>query len=203
MDNSDKFFAESNTMVAMTSTVSIQGTAYGGVTYSLLKKVVKDGTFFIQEYSSHEEKSMVLLAPKSAGDITILDIGINQYMIFDRSYLASSEKVILQSRNLDVGNILFTGMRELRISETSGYGQLAINGFGSIREITIQSGKEVIVDPSHIIAWESSLNYKSMMLKGASNANIIGQIVKNQTNGEGLVLYFSGKGKIFISSRKI
>ena len=58
----------------------------------------------------------------------------------------------------------------------------------------------MIIDNAHVVAWDSSLHHEISVATQQSNG-ILGQLVNSVTSGEGMVLKFSGKGKVIICSR--
>jgi uncharacterized protein (AIM24 family) len=66
-------------------------------------------------------------------------------------------------------------------------------------ELDVMPGKDVIIDNSHVVCWDSSLDYAiSVTTQGAG---LLGNLVNSAKSGEGIVLRFSGRGKVFICSR--
>ena len=86
--------------------------------------------------------------------------------------------------------------------ETSGTGQVAVSGFGSMFQLDVEKGKDVVIDNSHVVCWDSSLQYEvSVTTGGGAGGGFLGNIVNSLTSGEGIVLRFSGAGKVYICSR--
>lgn len=72
-------------------------------------------------------------------------------------------------------------------------------------QLDVEPGKDVVIDNSHVVCWDNSLKYEiSVTTGGGASGGIggfLGNIVSNVTSGEGIVLRFSGSGKVFICSR--
>jgi uncharacterized protein (AIM24 family) len=51
-----------------------------------------------------------------------------------------------------------------------------------------------------VVAWDSALHHEISMTTQHSSG-FLGQLVNSVTSGEGMVLKFSGKGKVIICSR--
>ena len=60
----------------------------------------------------------------------------------------------------------------------------------------------ITVDNGHVVAWDSSLSYKISLTTG-QDRGLLGNIVNSITSGEGVVLKFSGRGKVVICSRHL
>ena len=73
-----------------------------------------------------------------------------------------------------------------------------------MNELEVEPGKDAIIDNSHVVCWDSTLRYESSVTTGSTGGGIggmIGNMITSQTSGEGIVLRFSGNGKIHICSR--
>ena len=57
-----------------------------------------------------------------------------------------------------------------------------------------------MIDNAHVVCWDSRLHYEISMTTGASGG-FLGNLINSQTSGEGMVLKFSGAGKVLICSR--
>jgi uncharacterized protein (AIM24 family) len=91
--------------------------------------------------------------------------------------------------------------------ETSGTGQVVVSGFGSMFQLEVVPGKDVIIDNAHVVCWDSTLHYEISVTTGSTGGGagglggMLGNLVNSATSGEGMVLRFSGTGKVFICSR--
>ena len=95
---------------------------------------------------------------------------------------------------------LFAQSGGFSVTETSGSGQVVVSGFGSMSVLDVEPGKDAIIDNSHVVAWDSTLHYEVSITTGTSGG-FLGNLINSQTSGEGLVLRFSGRGKIYVCSR--
>ena len=198
LDKGEVFFAESNSMVAMDASLSLEGSARGGFLHSLSRKFLNDESFF-QEKISADEGGSVLLTPLFPGDVRRLEIGSAQYCVSDGSYLANTEGVSFETITQSIGKALFAKNSGLFILKSKGEGGLFVSGFGSIREIALDGSQEVIIDNGHLVAWDASLKYTVSL--STAKQGFFGKLVNSQISGEGIVLRFKGKGKILICSR--
>ena len=85
-------------------------------------------------------------------------------------------------------------------SEASGFGKLIVSGMGSTFILDVEPNKDVIIDNAHVVAWDSRLQHK-VSLSTNQGGGLMGRLVNSVTSGEGVVLRFSGKGKVVICSR--
>jgi uncharacterized protein (AIM24 family) len=121
-------------------------------------------------------------------------------MLSDGAFVAATETVELKVRTQSLGNALFAQSGGFFITETGGNGQVAVSGFGSMSQLEVTPGRDVVIDNAHVVAWDSRLQYEISVTTGGSSG-FLGNLVNSQTSGEGMVLRFSGSGKILICSR--
>ena len=86
------------------------------------------------------------------------------------------------------------------VMQTQGKGQVVVSGFGSLFEIDVTPDKDVIIDNGHVVCWDSNLDYK-LSVSTSKKKGIMSNIINSVTSGEGMVLNFSGTGKVIICSR--
>ena len=82
---------------------------------------------------------------------------------------------------------------------TEGRGDVAVSGFGSIREVEVRPDRPINVDNGHLVAWDASLDYEVTL--NTSRSGLMGKLIQSQITGEGLVLKFKGSGKVYVCSR--
>ena len=199
LEKGEKVLAESNAMVAMDGDLSLKGRSRGGIMKSLARKFLNDETFFQQYVEAGKGAGDVLLAPNIPGDIRILDIGQRQYMISDGSFLAATEGVELEVKSQGLGRALLGDSGGFFVMATDGSGQVAVSGFGSVRELEVKDGKTLVVDNGHLVAWDSDLDYELSL--NTAHSGLFGKLVNSQITGEGIVLKFRGHGKVIVCSR--
>jgi uncharacterized protein (AIM24 family) len=87
--------------------------------------------------------------------------------------------------------------------ETSGSGQVVVSGFGSMFQLDVVKGKDVVIDNAHVVCWDNALKYEISVTTGGGGGigGFLGNMVNSVTSGEGIVLRFSGSGKVFVCSR--
>ncbi|MBR5458241.1 MAG: TIGR00266 family protein, partial [Burkholderiaceae bacterium] len=144
LERGDKVLAESNAMVAMDGDLALKGKSRGGLLKSIARKFLNDETFFQQYIEAEKEPGQVLLAPNIPGDIRILDVGERQYLLSDGAFLAATEDVELSVKSQGLGRALLGNNGGFFIMGTEGRGQLAVSGFGSIREIDVKPGQTML-----------------------------------------------------------
>lgn len=199
LQRGERIQSESNAMVAMDATLSLKGQARGGFFKSLARKFLNDENFFQQKVVAEGGAGTIWLSPNLPGDVALLNIGEQQYMLSDGAFLAASSNVGFRTKMQHVGRALLGDSGGLFLMKTEGQGQLVISGFGSIQAIDLQEGKTLIVDNGHIVAWDANMSYELSL--NASRSGLMGKLLHSQLSGEGIVLKFRGPGRLYICSR--
>ena len=194
----EKFYAESGAMVAMDASLEISGKAKGGIFSALSRTFLNEESFFQQEITATSE-GKILLSPVFPGDIASLDVGLHSYCVADGAYLASSDGITFQNRTQSISQTLFAKSGGFFVLEASGQGTLFVSGFGSIHELEVKPGHDVMIDNGHLVAWDASLAYSVSI--STNRKSFLSRALHSQISGEGFVLKFSGTGKIWVSSR--
>lgn len=197
----DSIYCEANAMVMMETNLELKGKLQGGVMQSLMRRFANDESLFQQEIEAVHGEGDCLLAPTLDGDMQILDVGANQYTLSDGAFVAASRSVEVRAniqRNL--GGAVFGDTGGFVVMQTQGTGQVVVSGFGSLFEIDVEPGKDVIIDNGHVVCWDSRLEY-SLSVSTSKTKGFMSNIINSVTSGEGMVLKFSGQGKVVICSR--
>ncbi|KQW91492.1 MULTISPECIES: TIGR00266 family protein [Telluria group] len=196
----EKIYCESGAMVMMESALELKGKITGGIGSAIMRTFANGESFFQQHIEAVRGNGDCLLSPTLPGAMQVVDVGPRQYMISDGAFVAATSGVELKVRTQSLGNALFAQSGGFFITETQGSGQLAVSGFGSISQLEVEPGKDVTIDNSHVVCWDSSLRYE-MSVATSQSGGFLSNLVNSQTSGEGMVLRFSGQGKILVCSR--
>jgi uncharacterized protein (TIGR00266 family) len=196
----ETIYCESDAMVMMESTLDLKGKMRGGLGSALMRTFANGESFFQQHIEATRGDGDCLLSPTLPGAMQVIDVGPSNYIISDGAFVAASSGVELKVRTQSVGNALFAGSGGFFVTETSGSGQVAVSGFGSMSVLDVEPGKDAIIDNSHVVCWDSTLRYEISITTGTSGG-FLGNLINSQTSGEGIVLRFSGRGKIYVCSR--
>jgi uncharacterized protein (TIGR00266 family) len=200
MARGETIYCESDAMVMMEDTLDLKGKMRGGLGSALMRTFANGESFFQQHIEAVRGNGDCLLSPTLPGAMEVVDVGSRQYMISDGAFVAATSGIELKVRTQSLGNALFAQSGGFFITETSGQGQVVVSGFGSMSMLDVAPGKDVIIDNSHVVCWDSALRYEISMTTGQSSG-FLGNLVNSQTSGEGVVLRFSGSGKVYVCSR--
>ncbi|MDD5460482.1 MAG: TIGR00266 family protein [Methylococcales bacterium] len=198
--NGEKIYCESNAMVMMEGALELKGKMTGGLVSALMRRFANGESFFQQHIEAVRGDGDCLLSPTLPGAIQVLDVGTTSYRITDGAFVAAESGVSLNVRTQSLGTAVFGQTGGFFICEATGFGKLAVSGFGSGFVLDVESGKEVIIDNAHVVAWDSALHHE-VSVTTQQSGGFLGHLVNSVTSGEGMVLKFSGKGKVIICSR--
>jgi uncharacterized protein (TIGR00266 family) len=187
-------------MVMMESTLDLKGKMTGGFGSAFMRRFTNGESFFQEHIEAVRGAGDCLLSPMLPGAIEVLDVGMLRYMMSDGAFVAAESGVNLNVRTQNIGSALFGQTGGFFLCEATGSGKLVVSGFGSSFVLDVEPGKDIIIDNSHVVAWDSSLHYE-ISLTTQNSGGIFGQLVNSLTSGEGMVLKFSGKGKVIVCSR--
>ena len=199
LQQGEKVICESNAMVMMETTLDLKGKITGGIGSAIMRRLANEESFFQQHIEAVRGAGDCLLSPTLPGAMQVIEVGPRQYMLNDGAFVAAAASVALNVRTQNLGNALFAQSGGFFITETSGVGQVVVSGFGSMSTLEVQPGRDVVIDNAHVVAWDSSLRYEVSVTTGGGG--FLSNLVNSQTSGEGVVLRFSGQGKVLVCSR--
>jgi uncharacterized protein (TIGR00266 family) len=165
-----------------------------------MRRFANGESFFQQHIEATRGNGDCLLSPTLPGAIQVLEVGATTYMISDGAFVAAENGVNLSVRSQSLGTAVFGQTGGFFICEATGTGKLAVSGFGSSFVLDVEPGKDVIIDNAHVVAWDSRLHHE-ISVTTQQSGGFLGQLVNSATSGEGMVLKFSGRGKVVICSR--
>ncbi len=192
LSSGEKIKAEGGAMVSKTTNVSIEthkSSKKGGLLKSLKAAVLGGESFWMNTFTAENGDGTVDLAPTLPGDIQKLSLNGSMF-VQSSSFLAGPEDLELDTKFQGMKG-LFTG-ESLFFLKLTGNGDVLLSSYGGIEEIDVHDS--LIVDTGHIVAFSEGLNYKVKKFGGWKSFFF---------SGEGLILEFSGKGKIWIQSRNV
>jgi uncharacterized protein (TIGR00266 family) len=185
--------AESDAMVAMSSTIDLESKMEGGILGGLARKFLTNESFFLQKLIAQRGEGWALFGQAGLGDIQAVDLdGSTNYIVQKDGFLAGTEGVQIGTKlqNLVQGLASGEGFFVLKIT---GRGTLFLSSYGAIHTLNLAAGQEYIVDNNHLVAWADTTSYS---IERASNGWI-----STFTSGEMLVCRFRGPGKVLIQTR--
>ena len=189
----ERFISESGALFRASANIDMDVTtrsrSSGGLIAGLKRALARE-SFFLSTYTCEgTEDGEVGLAPTLQGEIKVIDCdGSRSWICAGGSYLASTDGLDLDTQFQGVRGML--SGEALSFLSVGGEGELLVNAFGRIDEVEVQGA--LTVDTGHVVAFEDSLDYR------ISKAG--GSWVQSFLAGEGLVLNFTGRGRLYVQS---
>lgn len=185
----ERIRAEAGAMVSMSDGVQIETKAEGGFLKSLGRAVLGGESFFQNFFLAPAGGGEVTLAPELPGDIAVIEMSGPKMMIQAGSYMASEASVELTAK---ISAKAFMSAEGISMLEATGSGTLLVSSYGAIFEKTLGAGEKYVVDTSHLVAFDGSMNV---------TPKTVGGMKSTLFSGEGLVVELTGPGKIYIQTR--
>lgn len=188
----ERIKAESDAMIAMSTTVDVTGGVEGG----LLKgfgRMLSGEKFFFQYLTAARGDGEVLFGHATPGGIIDVDLdGSYGLRVQKNGFLASTDSIDIDTKVQNLAKGIFS-KEGFFILNVRGKGVVFLSSYGAIHPIELQAGEEIIIDNGHLVAWPDYMQYT---IEKASNgwANSI-------MSGECLVCRFKGPGTILIQTR--
>ncbi len=193
LNRGEKIKAESDAMIAMSSTVDVEGKMDGGILSGLARKFLSGESMFFQELAANRGDGKVLIGHAQPGGILDLELdGSYGLRIQKNGFLASTEGIQIDTHVQNLARGFLSG-EGFFILNATGRGTIFVASYGVIHPINLEQGEEIVVDNGHLVAWPDYMDYK---IEKASNGWI-----SSFTSGEMLVCRFRGPGIVLIQTR--
>lgn len=189
LDPGETILAESGAMSRMAASMELHTRLMGGVVRAVARKFLGGESFFLAEYQS-PQGGQIGLSPGCPGTVVHRKLEGEKLRLTGGSFLACSSGVEMHT--------VFGGLKSLFSGEgaffldASGNGDLFFNTYGAMIERDLDG--ELKVDTGHVVAWESSLDYSIAGMGGLKSTLF---------SGEGLVMTFRGKGRLWLQTRTL
>ena len=186
LDENDSLAAESGAMAWMSDNIRMTTSTRGGVLTGIRRSVLGGESFFQNTYHSEGGQGKLGLAPGQPGDIVAHDMRGTDLYLEKNAFLASDVNVSIDSKFEGLRGLFNEGLFILR---ASGRGKLFFNSYGDVQEIEVDGS--YIVDNSHAVAWEPTLDYRITR----------GRKIRSFLFSDQLLLRFTGRGRLWVQSR--
>ena len=196
LEPGEKFVSEAGAMYRASPNIDIEvvsrkkeGQGFFGGIAAGLRAMMAGETYHLSSYQVGGGTGEVGLAPTHQGEVRKVEVGSETWICSGGSYLGSSGGIDLDTQYQGLVKGMFS-KEGLVFVKASGQGELLVNGFGRISEVTIGNG--ITIDNGHLIAFTEGLEYEISKAGGGW--------ISSMMSGEGLVMKFRGQGKILVQS---
>jgi uncharacterized protein (TIGR00266 family) len=190
LDPHENIHVEAGAMVSMSSGMTLETKAKGGILASLKRSILGGESFFINNYRAPANGGEVTLAPVLPGDVFVYQLQGDSLMVQSGSYLASGEGIDIDTKW--GGAQTFFAREGLFMLRCSGTGTLILSSYGAIHQLELGAGQSYTVDTGHLVAFSEGMGF---------NVKAIGGLKSTLFSGEGLVVDLTGPGQIFLQTR--
>ncbi len=206
LEPGESVVAEGSAMVAMSPRLAVSTTVHGAhgagflgglqaMFVALVRKWLAGEGMVVNVFTAPRgDKAgpqQLHLAPAMIGDLVHLTLdGSRKVTVQAGSFVASTPGI---RQRLVWGGLamLFSGEGAFFL-ECSGAGELLFNSYGGLEEVEVDG--RYVVDSGHVAAWEGPMKF-SLRKAGGWGTSLV--------SGEGLVVEFSGKGKVWLQTRNL
>ena len=177
---------EASAMATMDTHLVMKTKLRGG-----LSRFLTGESIFINEFTADGGPGEIGVAPGAPGDMRHLYLDDETVYLQNSAYVASNAAVAVESKWQGLTKGFFSG-ESLFLIRASGRGDLWFSSYGGIIEIDVDG--DYVVDTGNIVAFTDGLTYKVSKVGGYKSLFF---------SGEGFVCRFSGKGTVWVQTRKV
>lgn len=179
---------EGGAMSTMKGDMIMQSRLMGGFLRAFVRKLFGGESMFVGEYS-HPTGGWLTVSPSVPGRVVHRKLtGGETIYLQAGAFLACTPGVELRTQFGGLRS--FFGGEGLFFLVISGSGDLFFNAHGDVIEKEVTT--PFVVDTGHVVGWESTLTWT---VRG------MGGLKSTLFSGEGLVVEFTGRGKVWVQSR--
>jgi len=196
LERGQKVYAEPSVMATMDPTIELKAGFKGGLLGSVGRAFAGE-SMVMNTFTAERGPGELMLAPGAAGDVVHHRLRGGTLFLQRGAYLANTEGVEISAK-WGGARGFFSG-QGLVLLKATGTGDLFFSTYGGMLEMDV-SQDGLIVDTGYIAAFEDTLTYNVSVLSGLS----LGSKAKSFFfGGEGLVVRFSGQGKVWVQTRTV
>lgn len=191
LDNGESIMCEGGSMSWMSANLKME-TSGGGIG-KMFSKAFSGESLFHNIYTAQGGAGSISFASSFPGNIVAVEVHPGQDIICQKSaFLAASTGVevsIFFQKKLGAG---FFGGEGFIMQRISGEGIAFLEIDGSVEEMVLESGQQVIVDTGHLAMMDSTCSIDIQTVKGVKNMFLGGEGIFNTV--------VSGPGKVVLQT---
>jgi uncharacterized protein (TIGR00266 family) len=187
--------SEPSAMASMDPGIVLKAGFKGGVLGSVSRMFAGE-SLIVNTFSAEQAPGEVMLAPGQAGDVLHYRLGGGRLLVQRGAYLANSDGVEISAK-WEGARGFFSG-QGLVLLAAKGVGDVFFTAYGAV--LAMDVADELIVDTGYVVAFEDTLQYQVSVLPGLG---LGGKAKSFFFGGEGLVVRFSGQGRVWVQTRTV
>jgi uncharacterized protein (TIGR00266 family) len=154
---SEEIKVEPGSMVSFSEGITVETKAEGGL-FGGLKRMVAGESFFQNTYKAPAQGGEMTVAPSLPGDMMVLEMNGNEFMLQSGAYVASEMTVSIDASW--GGAKGFFGGGGLILLKVTGSGKLILSVYGAIEERILAPGQRYTVDTGHIVGFDAGVGFQ-------------------------------------------
>ena len=190
LEAGEAVLAESGAMAWMDSGLELRARMAGGFLRALGRRFLGGESFFLAEYRA-PAASTIHLAPSLPGSLREAVLGAEGIWVAPGAFLAAEPEIELRTRFLGWRG-LFSGTGPFFLRLQGPGRRVVLASYGALVEEAVDG--ERIVDTGHLVAWEPGLDFR-VTTPGGWKPTLF--------SGEGLLLRFRGRGRLWLQTRNL
>lgn len=190
-----RVFAEPSAMASRDPSISLSAGLKGGLLGSMGRMFAGE-SMIMNTFAATQGAGEVTFAPGPSGDILHRRLNGNRLLLQRGGYLAHGEGVEVSAK-WEGARGFFAG-QGLVLLQAKGTGDLFFNAYGAVLEFDVTD--DFMVDTGYVVAFDDTLRYEVSVLPGLG---LGGRVKSFFFGGEGLVVRFSGQGRVWVQTRTV
>jgi uncharacterized protein (TIGR00266 family) len=163
----------------------------GGFFKSLKVAAFGGESFFVNEFTAHEDDCKLGLTGNMLGDIEVIKID-QEFIVNSGAFVGSTSELTIDTEWQGFTKGIFgTNMFMLK---TVGTGEIFVNAWGGILKTELKPGEKMILDNYQLVALSSTADYR--VTKHGSYKNTL-------FGGEALVMEIIGPGIVYFQTKNL
>ncbi|ADB51744.1 TIGR00266 family protein [Conexibacter woesei] len=182
--------AESGAMMATSGGVGVEAKMQGGLMKGLKRSMLGGESLFVTTFTAPSEGGWVDCAANLPGDVAVLEIA-DALNISRGAWLCSSAGVELDTKWGGFKNLM--GGEGGFLIHATGSGHAVVACYGALDTVELSAGEALVIDSGHVVAFDPSVQFTTRKVTKGMMATL--------KSGEGLVMEFTGPGRVLTQSR--
>lgn len=191
LETGEAVYTEAGGMAWLRGPVEMSTNTRGGLLRGLARSMAGE-SLFLTTYTAGGS-SVITFTPEAPGAILTLELGPGESRICQRdAFMVAQTSVTLEAHfRQKLGASLFGG-EGLVLQKLTGPGLAWVEIAGEVREVTLEVGEMLKVDPGHVAMYTPSIEYDIQRVRGVTNMLF---------GGEGVFLAtLTGPGTVWLQS---
>jgi uncharacterized protein (TIGR00266 family) len=190
LDAGERIRAVSGAMNWMSTDLGVKARLLGGMVRSFARKFLGGASLFVTEFTAARDGRRLSLAPTLPGAIRSVKLDGGPFWLTAGCFLAATPGIELRTKFY--GFRAFLSGKGAFLIQATGTGEVWFTAYGALVERELDG--ELVVDTGHVCAFDPSVDYR---IGG------MGGVKQTLFSGEGLVLKFSGRGRLYLQTRNL